>query len=161
MPPVDADDEAAQDIDPVVRPFIVTGGRTRPTDERLRVETLVGATPAALSAPLGFERRRIVELCQRPRSVAEIANGLGVPIGVTRVLIADLVAERLVTAHDHVGPAEHISLYPCTLTPIPPGRPRPRPPARSRRPSPRRSSSRGASPSARRRSSAPSPRSSR
>src|SRR5690348_10256655 len=83
------------DGDMLVRPFIVTGGRTRPVDERLRMETLVSAAPAALSAPLGFERRRIVELCQQPRSVAEVAAGLGVPVGVARVLIADLIAERL------------------------------------------------------------------
>lgn len=92
-----------RDDDSVVRPFIITGGRTRPADDRLRVETLVTAAPAALSAPLGFERRRIVELCRRPLSVAEVATGLGVPLGVARVLIADLIAGRLVTVHDHVG----------------------------------------------------------
>jgi hypothetical protein len=98
MPPEgDADDEPDVEIGPIVRPFIVTGGRTRPTDERLRVETLVTAAPAALSAPLGFERRHIVEICQRPLSIAEIANSLGAPIGVVRVVIADLVAERYVT----------------------------------------------------------------
>lgn len=83
-----------------VRPFIVTGGRTQPVDERLRVETLVSAAPAALSAPLGFERRHIVMICQRPLSVAEVANELGVPLGVVRVLIGDLISERLVSAHE-------------------------------------------------------------
>jgi uncharacterized protein DUF742 len=94
-------DEPGQEPDAeaesIVRPFIVTGGRTRPTDERLRVETLVTALPSALSAPLSFERRHIVEICQRPLSVAEIANSLATPIGVARVIIADLVAERYVT----------------------------------------------------------------
>ncbi|GAA3203586.1 DUF742 domain-containing protein [Actinocorallia longicatena] len=93
-----------------VRPFIVTGGRTRPADDRLRVETLVTAIPAALSAPLNFERRRIVEVCQWPLSVAEIAAGLGVPLGVVRVLIADLLAERYLTVHEHVGQNGHLSL---------------------------------------------------
>lgn len=100
-PDIEADEE--EEIDPIVRPFIVTGGRTRPTDERLRVETLITAYPAALSAPLSFERRHIVEICQRPLSVAEIAHSLGVPIGVARVLIADLISERYVTVHDHLG----------------------------------------------------------
>jgi Protein of unknown function (DUF742) len=101
VPPPDGDDEADLDGGPIVRPFIVTGGRTRPTDERLRVETLVTAAPAALSAPLGFERRHIVEICQqRPLSIAEIANSLGAPIGVVRVVIADLVAERYVTVEE-------------------------------------------------------------
>jgi len=89
------------DGEDVVRPFILTGGRTRPVNERLlRVEMLVTTSPGALSAPLGFERRHIVVICQRPLSVAEIANSLKVPIGVARVLIGDLVAEGLVTVHD-------------------------------------------------------------
>lgn len=85
----------------IVRPFILTGGRTRPVNERLlRVETLVTTSPGALSAPLGFERRHIVVICQRPLSVAEIASSLKVPIGVARVLIGDLVAEGFVIVHD-------------------------------------------------------------
>ncbi|MQY05883.1 DUF742 domain-containing protein [Actinomadura macrotermitis] len=90
------------DADGFVRPFIVTGGRTRPVDGRLRVETMITALPAALSAPLGFERRRIVEACQRPLAVAEAAHLLRVPVGVARVLVADLIAEGLVTVHRHV-----------------------------------------------------------
>lgn len=92
-----SDADADAEAESIVRPFIVTGGRTRPTDERLRVETLVMALPSALSAPLSFERRHIVEICQRPISIAEIANSLATPIGVARVIIADLVAERYVT----------------------------------------------------------------
>ncbi|GAA3231450.1 hypothetical protein GCM10010468_62520 [Actinocorallia longicatena] len=100
-PSVPAADE--EDHGAIVRPFVLTGGRTRPVDERLRVETMISALPAALSAPLTFERRRIVRLCQRPLSVAELAGRLGAPIGVTRVLVADLLAERFVTVHDHLG----------------------------------------------------------
>lgn len=94
---------AVDDDGDVVRPFIITGGRTRPVDDRLRVETMITSSPAALSAPLDFERRRTVQLCQRPLSVAEIAAGLRVPIGVARVLIADLVAERLLVVHAQVA----------------------------------------------------------
>ncbi|KXK58308.1 hypothetical protein AWW66_30520 [Micromonospora rosaria] len=77
----------------VVRPFLLTGGRTRPVQDGLRVETILSARPAALSAPLRFEARRIVELCQRPTSVADVAVALRVPLGVTRVLVADLLAD--------------------------------------------------------------------
>jgi hypothetical protein len=77
--------------EPVVRPFMVTRGRTQPLRTDLRLETLVHAAPAALSAPLEFESRTIVESCQAPRSVAEVAVRLGVPLGVARVLIADLI----------------------------------------------------------------------
>ncbi|HUK69025.1 MAG TPA: DUF742 domain-containing protein [Streptosporangiaceae bacterium] len=97
VPPDDPGEEPDAEAGPIVRPFIVTGGRTRPADERLRVETLVTALPSALSAPLSFERRHIVEICQRPLSIAEIANSLATPTGVVRVIIADLVAERYVT----------------------------------------------------------------
>jgi hypothetical protein len=86
--------------DELVRPFFVTGGRTRPLHDGLRIETLVTAPPGALHAPLRFEARRIVELCQQPTSIAELAAGLGVPLGVTRVLVADLVTEGYVTCHD-------------------------------------------------------------
>lgn len=104
------DGDADMESDPIVRPFIVTGGRTRPADDRLRVETLVTAAAAALSAPLGFERRHIVQICQRPLSVAEIANSLQVPIGVARVLIADLIAERYVTVQEHLSLNDYPSL---------------------------------------------------
>ncbi|MEY9968362.1 hypothetical protein ABIA33_006446 [Streptacidiphilus sp. MAP12-16] len=87
----------------VVRPFIVTSGRTRPLREELRLETLVSALPAALTAPLSFERLRIVELCQYPRSVAEISALLPVPLGVARVLVGDLSAERYVQVHRHLA----------------------------------------------------------
>jgi Protein of unknown function (DUF742) len=79
--------------DLVIRPFLLTGGRTRPVRDGLRVEALLLASPAALSAPLRFEARRIVEVCQRPTALAEVAAGLRVPLGVARVLVSDLVAE--------------------------------------------------------------------
>jgi hypothetical protein len=95
----DASEEPGEG-DVFVRPFYVTGGRTRPVHDGLRLHTLVTAPPAALHAPLRFELRRIVELCQRPISVAEIAAGLSVPVGVARVLIADLVASGHAACHD-------------------------------------------------------------
>lgn len=79
--------------DPLVRPFMLTGGRTRPLRTDLRLETLVLAEPAALHAPLAFESRTIVEVCQAPRSVAEVAVRLATPLGVARVLISDLITD--------------------------------------------------------------------
>lgn len=77
-----------------VRPFMVTEGRTRPLRDDLRIETMVWTIPAALSAPLRFEQRRVVELCQSPLSLAEIAAALRIPLGVARVLVADLSADN-------------------------------------------------------------------
>jgi len=92
-----------------VRPFIVTRGRTRPLHDGLRLETLIEALPAALgrdgwgkplSAPLQFEQRQIVELAQHPVSVAEVAARIGVPLGVARVLIADLYTGKYISLHE-------------------------------------------------------------
>ncbi|MBG0565532.1 DUF742 domain-containing protein [Actinoplanes aureus] len=84
------------DEDPVVRPFMLTGGRTQPLQDGLRIETQLMAVPAALSAPLRFESRRIVELCQSPRSIADLAVALAAPLGVVRVIVADLITQGLV-----------------------------------------------------------------
>jgi hypothetical protein len=83
----------AEEDEVVVRPFLLTGGRTNPVQDGLRVESMLSAPPAALSAPLRFEARRIVQLCQRPMAVADVAVALRVPLGVVRVLAADLIAE--------------------------------------------------------------------
>jgi hypothetical protein len=83
----------------VVRPFLVTGGRTTPLIDGLRMETLTRATPAALSAPLHFEQQVVVRLCQHPHSIAEIAAALHVPIGVARVLVSDLVTAGHASVH--------------------------------------------------------------
>ena len=99
---------------------MVTGGGTRPVRDGLRLETLVSAMPAALHAPLQVRKEpAIVELCQTPRSVAEIAVSLAVPLGVARVLIADLATAGFVTIQD--PPSHHVrhdreDQRPCTGT---------------------------------------------
>jgi hypothetical protein len=87
----------------VVRPFMLTGGRTRPLQDGLRIETLLHAAPAALSAPLRFESRRIVELCQAPMSIADLSVALRVPLGVVRVIVADLVTEGYLRIEEQLG----------------------------------------------------------
>jgi hypothetical protein len=83
--------DAADDM--VIRPFLLTGGRTRPVQEGLRVETLIHARPRSASAVLRFEHQQIVQLCREPTSLAEISAALRVPFGVARVLVSDLVAD--------------------------------------------------------------------
>ena len=94
---------AEPEDDLVVRPFMLTGGRTRPLHDGLRIETLLHAAPAALSAPLRFESRRIVELCQAPQSVADLAVALRVPLGVVRVIVADLVTDGYLRIEQQPG----------------------------------------------------------
>jgi hypothetical protein len=95
--PAEGRDPVAPADDIVIRPFLLTGGRTRPKESGLRVETLVQAVAGIRAAGLRFEHRQIVELCANATSVAEIAASMRVPIGVARVLVSDLVADGSVT----------------------------------------------------------------
>jgi hypothetical protein len=81
----------------LVRPFLLTGGRTCPGQEGLRIESLIQTRVGASNGSLRFEARQIFELCTRPNSVAEVAAALHVPVGVARVLVSDLIAEGVVT----------------------------------------------------------------
>lgn len=92
-PPLDRDErEHRPPQDATVRPFLLTGGRTRPVRDGLLTHTMVVSPLSAAHAPLRFELRQIVHMCQEPLSVAEIAARLHVPLGVARVLIADLIS---------------------------------------------------------------------
>ncbi|MER6393501.1 DUF742 domain-containing protein [Streptomyces sp. NPDC059382] len=74
-----------------VRPYSLTGGRTRFT-QVLLVETFVAALDSGpLSTPDRMpEMPAIVEVCRRMRTIAEIAALLKLPLGVVRVLVSDL-----------------------------------------------------------------------
>ncbi|MGH8867763.1 MAG: DUF742 domain-containing protein [Actinomycetes bacterium] len=90
----------AGDPGPIVRPYAWTRGRTRPKVD-LAVETLVTATSrgAAGEHALVPEKAAVVRCCHQPRSVAEIAATLEVPLGVARVLLSDMASENLVAVH--------------------------------------------------------------
>jgi len=89
----------------LVRPYSWTGGRTAPR-VALPVETLVSATghpPDPVARP---EHRTILGLCATPRSVAELAALLKMPLGVARVLLGDLAAAGSVVVHRTAGSAD-------------------------------------------------------
>ena len=84
----------------LVRPYTVTGGRTQPR-YKLALEALVSATvyePRDLSV-LAPERQAILQFCLDWRSVAEISAVLRMPLGVARILVADMSADGLVRIH--------------------------------------------------------------
>jgi hypothetical protein len=81
-----------------VWPYVFTRGRTRSAFQ-LSIETLVSAVPQALPAGLTGEHRAVLGLCREPRSVAELAARVGVPLGVARVLVGDLAAAGAVAVH--------------------------------------------------------------
>jgi hypothetical protein len=84
----------------LVRPYTVTGGRTQPR-YKLALEALVSATvyePRDLSV-LAPECQAILQFCMDWRSVAEISAVLRMPLGVARILVADMSADGLVRIH--------------------------------------------------------------
>ncbi|MFD7446379.1 DUF742 domain-containing protein [Streptomyces sp. NPDC059909] len=81
----------------LIRPYTVSGGRTRPT-AALDLLSLVMATGTAPPTPLGPEHTLALGLCDGPTSVAEIAAHLRLPAVVTKVLLSDLVDCGAVTA---------------------------------------------------------------
>ena len=88
---------------PVVRPYALTGGRTAPAgDTTLDLITVVVAsglrTSRARASALGPEHRRLLRLCQEPSTVADLAADLDLPLGVVRVLLGDLIQEKLISA---------------------------------------------------------------
>ncbi|WP_370027344.1 DUF742 domain-containing protein [Planotetraspora sp. GP83] len=83
----------------LVRPYAVTGGRTAPRVQ-LAMEALVSsATVHQDLSALTPERQAISSLCRQVRSVAEISALLRIPLGVVRIVIADMAAEGLVHVH--------------------------------------------------------------
>ena len=89
---------------PLVRPYAVTGGRTKPRYQ-LQIEAMVAASHYETRdlSVLSPECQAILGFCRDWRSVAEISAVLRMPLGVARVLIADMAMEGLVRVHqmDH------------------------------------------------------------
>jgi hypothetical protein len=93
------DDEWTEwDAGPVARPYALTGGRTRPrVDLRFDLIDVVAWTGAPVDAnSVSYESRRILEMCQDPTTVADLASALALPLVVVRVLLGDLVHDGLV-----------------------------------------------------------------
>jgi hypothetical protein len=80
---------------PVVRPYALTGGRTEPIDGTALdlIAIIVATDPAARlnDVDLSPEDRRILSLCGKPVTVTDIAAATSLPLGVVRVLLADLI----------------------------------------------------------------------
>jgi hypothetical protein len=78
----------------IVRPYVLTQGRTKAPESTYGLEAQVRALvpPSKLDRAATPEARRIVELCQTSTSVAEVAARMSLPLGVTRVLMGDLVS---------------------------------------------------------------------
>lgn len=86
---LDEDVQEMLDGSPMARPYLLTGGRTRSDAGDLAVEAMVASNPD-VDAPTDTELAAIYELCSTPNSIAEISAKRSIPLGVARVLVADL-----------------------------------------------------------------------
>ncbi|MFI6207774.1 DUF742 domain-containing protein [Streptomyces sp. NPDC051041] len=84
----------------LVRPFTLTGGRTRPSRADFTLITTVTAVdpqPERTARPQP-EHLRILRLCAEPVAVAEIAARLDLPVSVVVVMLSDLLDAGRITA---------------------------------------------------------------
>jgi len=83
---------------PVVRPYALVRGRTKPAGDRLDVISMAYSLRVSVPDPseLEPEHLALLQRCAVPLSVAELASGLDLPLGVVRVLLADLRERELV-----------------------------------------------------------------
>lgn len=97
---------------PLVRPYAMTGGRTKPGPTGVRFDLIALVTldkdaPGADDTLLGPEHRTLVGLCRiETQSVAELAADADLPVGVVRVLLGDLLEMGCVTVSRPVPPAQ-------------------------------------------------------
>lgn len=91
---------AGRDDDPD-RLYTITRGRSRSPENAFDLVTLIvaerGPAPGMQS-----EHARILQLCEAPTAVVEVAAVLGLPISVVKILLGDLLETGAVTAR-HPG----------------------------------------------------------
>ncbi|GLY96344.1 DUF742 domain-containing protein [Actinoplanes sp. NBRC 103695] len=105
----------------LVRPYAVTRGRTEPQRD-IPIEAVLVASQANVQEArfAGHDKYRIALLCEpRAQSLAEIAAYHRLPLGVARVLVADMVADGLLALHSAAprqGFAERMDLLERVLS---------------------------------------------
>jgi hypothetical protein len=83
----------------IVRPYTMTGGRTGVGHPMMALEALVAVTPQGMRMRHQFrwEAAEIIANSRSETAIIELAALLQVPIGVVRVLTADLRDKGVVT----------------------------------------------------------------
>jgi hypothetical protein len=76
---------------PLVRPFVLTGGRTF-SEVHLLPESVVQISARRETRPKSPPVPALIELCRSPRSITELATRLRLPVQVVKVLVGDLLA---------------------------------------------------------------------
>jgi hypothetical protein len=83
-----------------VRPYAITGGRTD-IEVDIDLETQIEATPRGVASQSRYrwEAAQVIVACRRPLALVEIAATLSLPVGVVRVVVADLEKDGAVSVH--------------------------------------------------------------
>jgi hypothetical protein len=87
---------------PVVRPYVLTGGRTRTDGIDVSLDAVaIACVPADAPLPDATpETLAILALSQEPLPLVEIAARLGLALGVARVLVGDLATSGIVALRE-------------------------------------------------------------
>ncbi|MFF5205947.1 DUF742 domain-containing protein [Streptosporangium sp. NPDC000396] len=91
-----------EEAGPIVRPYVLTRGRTEPTQGKIDLITLAVSVRSASSKETGLdpECSAIVRFCRQPQSVAEIAAHMNLPAGTIRVLLSDLLDQGFIAMQE-------------------------------------------------------------
>jgi Protein of unknown function (DUF742) len=98
---------------PVVRPYALTQGRTRPAGASFDLVATVKATRARIADPasLAPEHVRVLQLARAPTTVADIASDVDLPLGVVRIILADLRELGLVAISRPAAATERVDQH--------------------------------------------------
>ncbi|GAA1934682.1 DUF742 domain-containing protein [Nocardioides hwasunensis] len=114
-PPLEPDDESYTPR--LIRSYTITAGRTATTVD-LAMEATLRLQAGAEAPVLTPSAAQVLEVCDR-RSVAEVSALTKMPIGVTRVLLGDLIEQGLVriqaTITEKTSTDERLELIERTL----------------------------------------------
>jgi len=96
-----------EEAGPVVRPYALIRGRTRPSGSTLDLIAIITAVRGVRPDPAALdpEHYSVLRLCRLPTSVADLAADLDLPLGVVRILLGDLRDLSLIAVHNPIPPA--------------------------------------------------------
>lgn len=99
-------DQRIIEAGPLFRPYAVTRGRVEPATEQLDLVAQVIANPGARRGLLVLqpEHRTILAMAHNPISIAEVAAGLNLALGIVRVLIGDLLEHNMISVSKPPSP---------------------------------------------------------
>jgi hypothetical protein len=83
----------------LIRPFIITGGRTSTSRPDLRWETLVETLADRVRLAKTTEQRTLLSLSAQPVSIAELSAYMHLPSQVVTVLVGDLLDVGAIRIH--------------------------------------------------------------